>query len=422
MTLFEELLQNETLKSVRERIVTIAQASTLSITNWITGGTGEQTLQTFALATYQKSLVISQTIRGLASLDTSTDPGDFDPYDPNNETLPPEPGFLSAKGENDFGTPRREATFASGFVTFTNAGPVARTFGPSSLTFTWTASPPDPAPTYRNAPDPSIYTDPGGTVTVSAGTSISLPIYAEEVGTRSNAPPNALSLTTVLGGCSATNPSPIVGTDRESAEDYRERCRQAPSRVSLGGPTAAYEYLAQTKLDGSPLVNASGNPVGITRVQVTQESDDGTVEAYYATGAGAATSEDVDAANDNIERQAFAVPDAITFTGQAATEVPVSVAGTVNVPEGPGVTEAVVRAAIVAALAEYFRTFKVGGLDRVGNLGRLYTSDLQATAAKAFPGLYAVAITTPFDASTILATGEVPVLVTDVTDWTVTIK
>ena len=157
MSFFEDLLENETVASIRDRIVGHAQAATLAITNWIKGGVGEQILETFTQATYAKSLIVSQAIRGHASLDTATDPGDDDPYDPNNANLEPAPGYLSNKGENDFGTPRREATFAGGFVTFVNAGPGIRTFAPGALTFTWTdISPPDPPPTYPNPADPAI--------------------------------------------------------------------------------------------------------------------------------------------------------------------------------------------------------------------------------------------------------------------------
>lgn len=424
MSLFEDLIANETLVSVRARIVEQAKAADLKITNWLVGAVGQQTLEAFTQVTHQTSLNISAAIRGYGSLDTSTDPGDEDPYDSTNADLEPEAGFLSDHGASNYGTPRGEATFASGFVTFVNGGTIARTFAPESLTFTWTdESPPSPPPTYRNAPDPAIYTNPDGTVTVAALATLVIPISAEEIGTRSNAPSSALSLTTTLSGCTATNAAPIAGTDRESAADYRARCRQAAARLSLGGPSAAYEYLAKTNLDGTVLLNASGNPVNISRVQVSQESDTGIVDVFYASPAGAATSEDVTAANTNIELEAFATPDTITFTGAAAVEVPIAVAGTAKVKAAAGVAdpEAAAKAAIVAELVEAFAAYPVGGEDQVDGAGVIYTRDIQADAAQAYPGLYALLVTTPAGASTALAKGEVATLNTTVGDWTVTV-
>ena len=47
--------------------------------------------------------------------------------------------------------------------------------------------------------------------------------------------------------------------------------------------------------------------------------------------------------------------------------------------------------------------------------------DLQAIAATAYPGLYAVSVTTPAGASTALALGEVATYAGTIADWTLTI-
>lgn len=422
MTLFSDIIENETLASVRARIVGYAQAAEVTVTNWREGGVAQQMLEAFTQATHLGSLVVTQIVRGFASLDTSTDPGDYDYYDPANEGLDPEPGFLSAYGENTYGTPRGEATFASGFVTFTNAGTVQRTFAPGALTFTWTAnSPPSPPPTYRNGTDAAIYTNADGSVTVAAGATLVIPVTAEEIGTRSNASATSLSMTTVFGGCSATNTAPVVGTDREIAANYRIRCRKAPARLSLGGPSAAYEYLAKTQIDGEPLLNASEAPVNITRVQSSQESSTGIVDVFYASGSGAATAEDVTAANANIEIEAFATPGAITFTGAAAAELSIPVLGQAKVKAGPGVTIDGVKVAILAALTKWFSVHPIGGVDQVLDAGVIYSHDVQSVAACAYPGMYDVLVTSMAGTSTPLAKGVVAVLSSAVEDWTVVI-
>src|SRR5262249_21644553 len=147
----------------------------------------------------------------------------------------------------------------------------------------------------------------------------------------------SLSLTTTLVGCTATNPAAVLGTDREDADVYRARCRQAPSRLSLGGPSSIYEYLAAKTIDGKPLKNAQGAAVNITRVWVSQDSPTGDVAAYYASDNGGANPDDVAAANANIQAEASAVGDAISFAGQAATPTPIHVVGSAKIKKMPGV-------------------------------------------------------------------------------------
>lgn len=426
MGLYEDLIQNETLTAVRNRVIGFAQAAGLAITNWVVGSVGEQMLQTVAVVEFAKSNVISKVIRCFTSLDLSVDPGDSDAYDTSNALLTPAKGLLSAFGENTFGTARAEASLATGTALFDNsAGLVARTFAPYALTWTWTVDLgggiPAPPPTYRNAEDPDIYTNFDGTVTVAAGATLEIPIVAEEVGTRSNAGVGALSLTTSLVGVTSTNTTPIVGTDREDAAVYRERCRQAGSRLSFAGPADAYAHFAAKYLDGTAVLNELGAPVAITRAQVSEESDTGIVNVWFADVDGAPISEDVDAANENIELHAFVVPDAITYTGSAAVEVAVPVAGTAKVKSAPGVTVAGVKAAILAKLSSTFAAYPIGGRDQVAGAGVLYTADLHGAVATAYPGLYSAAITTPAGVTTALAAGRVAVLDSDLTDWTVTL-
>lgn len=422
MSLFDDLLENETIASMRARVVAYAKSAGLAITDWIEGDPAEQMLQTVALASFQLAQQITAAVRGFASLDTATDPGDDDPFDPDNVNRPPSKGFLSNKGENEFGTPRQGQTFAEVSVDFTNAGPGAETFFPDQLTFTWTLSgPPSPAPTYRNASAPSIYTNPDGSVTVPAATTISLPIQAEVAGKSSSAPAGAITLTTTLiNNCSATNPAPVLGRDRENADDYRARCKEAPARVSLAGPYDAYDYFAKTNLDGTPLLNANGDVVGITRTQQTQESAVATVNVWFATSSGAPIADDVDAANNNIQIQSFAVPGARTYTGQAATETSIHVAGTGKIKARPGVSRGAVIDAILRALAKLFAQYPIGGRDQDGSgNGTFYAADIHGVAATAFPGLYDVVLSSPAD--TALVVGHVGTLNSLVIDWTIAV-
>lgn len=427
MSLFDDAIAGLTGTQVRATVLGYLQAAGVIVTNWRVIGVGKQMFEAFVAAS--QGYVASQAaiVRGFVSLDTSTDPGDVDAYDPNNQDLPPAPGFLSAMGKNVHGTTREEASFANGIARFVNAGPGARVLSPGSVIWTWTAgSPPEPPPTYINVNDPSIYLD--GTVTVPAGTTIDLPVRCEVIGSIGSAPANSLSLTTTLVGCTSTNPAAIVGNDREDAGTYRQNCRQAAARLSFGGPSEAYAYLAVKKLDGSVLLNDSDPPVptSITRVQVTKDSATGIVNAYYASGSGAAIAEDISAAVRNTEF-AFAAPDAITFTGYAATPVNVHVVGTGKIKARIGLTAQVVAEGIVASLVANGKTIPVAGVDQIANAGKVYTSDLEAFARAGYRGLYDVVVTTPAGLSTALAEGEVAVIQSDAGDglgsgdWTVTV-
>lgn len=423
MSVFTDLLTAATLDSVRSTIIAYAQTANLLITDWIVGSVGQQTFEAVASTVYNAGSNIAQVIRGYASLDTSTDPGDVDPYNPVNQTLTPAPGMLSNYGLNTYATERQEATFASGFVTFDNSlGVVPRTFGPDTLTFTYTGgTPPSPAPTYKNSADPTIYTNADGTVTVPAGSTLVIPITADVAGSGSNAPAGVITLSTAMTNVTATNADAVLGRDRQSAASYREACRQAPARTSFGGPAQQYTYLASYNLDGTALDNANGDPVNITRAQVTQDSATGIVNAYFASPTGAAIGADVTAANTNIQIATYGIGDAITYNGAAASEVAITVQGTAKIAAGPGVVSATVRQAIVDALTAAFAEFPIGGVDQVSGAGVIYTNEFHRVAANAYPGLYNVVITVPAGASTALAVGEVATYAGVIGDWTLTI-
>lgn len=414
MSVFDDAIQPTTEDSIRQKMIAFAQSAGLNITNWSIVDTGVQILEaTVSLVNFAVN-VFPTFVRGFTSLDLSTDPGDFDQFDPNNISRTPAPGLLSEFGKNTFGTTREEANFATGFVLFQNNRPGSITLTPGQLVHTWTGgSPPSPAPTYINTDDPTIYIS--GSVTVPAGTSISLPVACQILGAIGSAPPNVLSLTTALTNCTSTNPNPIVGNDRETKDSYIAKCRQASSRVTFANPSEAYAYFATKNADGTPLLNDATTPVptSITRVQIV--GGNGTVSAYYATSSGAAISDDVTAANTNIEIATSAVADAITFTGIASTNQTVHVQGTAKIRKRFGITAQGVAEAIVAAMTAGFSTYEVGGKDQddSGN-GFIYTTDIRGFCTDillgAPIGLYDVEITLPAVDFTALPVGHVPVL------------
>jgi hypothetical protein len=427
MSIFERLVAPSTLDSVRNTVLGYAQAARLKVTDWIVGGTSQQIFESVATALQSFTQIVPQVTRGFASLDTSTDPGDADPYDPANASAAPAEGYLSALGAGTFGTARAGQTFATGFakgfVTLTNGGLSARTFSPGGLIFTRsTASPDGSHPTYRNVADAvlsAIYTNADGSCTLSAGASLTLPVEAIEAGTASNAPESTLSLTTSLLGCSATNATPVLGSDREDAATYRARCRQAAARLSFGGPSDAVEYFAAKNPDGTPLLNGSGAQVAINRAQVLGDSATGIVQSYYASPSGPASSADVTAANDNITKNAYLEADAMTYLGNAATAQMLVVAGTARVRAGAGVSAPTLAAQCAAAAVAYAASVPIGGYDQTAGSGFVYARDVEAAVRAAVPSLYAVQVSVA--ASTAIAVGHVLSTTSGQSDWAITV-
>lgn len=422
MSSFLDLIAPETESAIRNKIRGFAITAKLMIDNWRTGGVGQQMFEMNVAMTEFFTRAVAKAIRGTAALDTSVDPGDEDQYDSINATLAPVPGYLSALGENVHGVTRSAETFASGSITFTNAniaGAEARTIEPYGVVFNGTTID-GITPTYHNTPDTTIYTDPGGTITIPVGTSLEIPIecdFAGAIGTRAT---GLISLSTTLIGCTATNANPVSGNDRENAQQYRETCRAASARLSIGGPGRAYDFLARKNLDGTPLLNGSGNETGITRVFTSSDSATGEVTCYYASASGAPLAEDVIAANENIESECMATPDAITFTGTGALEVNVHVVGTARIRLVAGLDVATIKESIVEKLAEQWALFPIGGVDQDGTgAGFIYIADAEGIARSAYSGLYNVDC--GLDGYWAIPAGRVAVLQNTVSDWTITV-
>lgn len=438
MPSFADLISNEPKGAIRSKIVGLINAAGSQVSKW--SATGQAFLSMAVDAAFDTTTMIPKAVRGLASLDTSVDPGDDDPYDPTNVNLVPAPGFLSTLGESVYNTKRDWETYAEGPVKFVNDGPVARNIAPGGLVFQWTENAP-PAPlTYSNVPDDSVYTNPDGTVTVEKGASLTITVMCDVPGAIGSCPSGSLSLVTTLSGCSATNTAPVVGDDRQTAPNYRALCRDNSAMLSLIGTRAGYRYLARRNIDGTPLLNKTftpPNPVGITRVWVSDDSSYGTVSAYYASDDGPASESDTAVANANIIANMIGVrgptdaPDlgSIVFNGTPAAAVTINVSGTASIdvenkPETmtQGDWVASIQNAIASAVEFSAPKFPIGGLDvNTAGVGQVYTTDLQSIALSAYPRLYNVRVTSPSAESTSVSEGQVVALRSLFSDWTITV-
>lgn len=436
---FEDLYVLPTLSNVKETILQIARAAGLPVDNWILGDPSERWIEIVARAIDAfGSGITTQAVRGFF-LDLATDPGD--PGDLSADQTP-RPGWLSALGASWYGVERGGQTSATSTTyVLTNAGATTTSpFKAFDLTFERTTLGPDGGrPTYRNSDDPSIYTGIGGTLVLAPGASVVIPIVAEQPGTGANA--SAADIATVVtqsyGTLTGSNPSPVLGADREDPDLYRARCRNAASGNAPGGPGAAYRLAANTAKDGSPLLRFDGSgPVGITRVYVSASSAEGKVTVYFADLDGPADAIDVSSANANITGVGLGVitdprgvlPDGVTILptvtdpntggpgGAAADAVNITLGGTAKIKQAVGGLQglaliAAVQAAIATAMATNFSGYPIGGLDQVAGAGVIYTDDLECDVRDAYTGLYAVSLSLPAFSFTAIGEGRVPVLV-----------
>jgi hypothetical protein len=406
-----DLFTYATLTEVKAKIAQFAALGGLDLTSWYAGSPGEQLYQAFAQALAYFTRSNAQFVRGFF-LDYATDPGDPDPFDPTNEALPPAPGFLSALGENCFFTVRPGATFATTAVTMTNGANVPYTFGPDELTI---AHADDATITYRNSADPTFYTGTGGTYTLYPGTAIDVDFAAEEAGTAFNALAGKLTaFVTALPGVTVNNAAAALGSDRMTAVNYRALCRTQASTTSPNGVVDAYLRWSRLNRDGTPLLNASGAAVGITKVQVVGSGVTGEVLVYYADDDAAADAADVTAANANITANILGVGDCITFTGAAATNTDITVTWAVEYLatfNGAAVTGATVKAAINTALSARFKLYPIGGFKQTAGAGTISLEEIRGTVKGAHAAISDVTLSSPVGA-TVIAIGRVPRLTT----------
>ena len=255
MTLWSDLLPQTTLASASATIKGLWASSGVPLTNVRRTAVQFQAAMAHVNAAYSFTQIVNKLVRGFGSLDTATDPGDNDPYDPNNVTLAQSPGLLSYLGQNTYGTTRTQATNAATTVTLMNSSASVATITADALTFTCGATGTTAyGATYRNSYSSSIYASAGNTTTILPGGTLTIPVTAEIAGSAPSAPANSLTLTSTVLGLSVLAQPAAIGLDVEPAADYRSRCRGAAAMLSMCGPGQAYSFIAT-----AAQVDSSGN-------------------------------------------------------------------------------------------------------------------------------------------------------------------
>jgi hypothetical protein len=450
LTLLAQMLQLPDAPTTKAIFIAMMQAGDppIDASAFILGEPTERWLDAAATALNAWGAVPTMATRALF-LHLATDPGDVadDGTPDQSADQTPRPGWLSVTGAGWFGTLREEALFATVSVTVSNATGGAVNIKPFELTVERSYVGADGgSPTYRNTPDPAVYVNFDGSVTIANGASVVLTFEADQIGSYASATAASITVlvTQTFGALTVSNPSATLGQDRESRASYIARCLTAADSNAPGGPINAYRRAATTAKSGGPLLNYStGAPVGITGVQVLPDSTTGVVTGYFYGPSGhVGVATDLSTANANILGVAVGlltdpigvlpdcvvigpeVADPVTGAGFAdVTNTPIAVTysakikasmvvggatpGTYTSGGSPPAPIANIFTAIGIAIAEYLVNLGPGALDQTAGAGVVYTPDIGDTIREAQAGLYNVVLTVPGTSSTAIAVGHI---------------
>jgi phage-related baseplate assembly protein len=227
----------------------------------------------------------------------------------------------------------------------------------------------------------------GGTLAPGnvTATTLELTIVADQPGTGSNASVGAISgFVTPIQGVTATNADPLVGTDEETDEALRIRCRESMAKASPNGPADAYNYFAKTATRA-----ADDSAIGVTRTNVVQGN--GTNFIYVADSSGPIAAADVTEVDTYIQDNV--VPTGFTAVTANATAVTVNVAATIYLRRGTTLTTAELTTAIEERLTTYFALAPIGGYQAGG--GFIFTSAIIGQIFEASSEIVRVVLTDP---------------------------
>lgn len=302
-----------------------------------------------------------------------------------------EEGWLTALAKYVYGVDREPASFASGTFLLSNNGGGDFTQDVGTVRV-------------LHATTRKAYTNTEAFVLTSGTQNLEVDFTATEEGPDSSAGANEITVfETFLPECTVTNPSAIVGLNEQSDPELRVVCRAKLATLSPNGPRGAYAFAVLTAKRND------GTPVDINRVWISPSSSTGVVTIYAASPSGTPTSEDLDAAEANIERLARTDTDTLDLHG--ATAVPLSKSLVLWAQATEGLSSDLVEDSATTALANYTATYPIGGIAKPPSTqGYLYASAVEGTAKSAHESIFAV---DGVGGDLALNPGEVPILTAD---------
>lgn len=288
-----------------------------------------------------------------------------------------------------YGVERSPGTFASGTLTFDNAGGGVYSGGIGDLIVRSSTT----NKTYRNTE----------AFTIGAlATGVEIGFAATELGSDSTAAPGTIDeLVTTLSAVSVTNATALVGTDVETDVDLRIRCAAKLGVISPRGARDAYEYIARSA------VASDGTPIGVTRARTIPDGTGG-LDVYVATASGGVTGTSGDP-DTNLGAVAAAIwescePLCVEATVASATAVNIAVTYEWWVRGVDGVRASDLEPLVATALATYLSQVPIGG-----DGGYVRVSALEAVIGAVRSDTTRIVVTVPA-ADVVITTAQAPVL------------
>lgn len=349
---FADLLSAKTAQAIYDEMIAGVQTAGVKVANWRTGGPYRTLLRVTSVA-LEQVYNVAQAFAGSGFLDYAT--GDW----------------LTLLVKSIFSEDRALALFTSGTVTLTcSAGAGPYTIPSGSLLIS-TAS----GLVYRST----------ASVTVPAGGSATVAVRAESPGAKYNVGINAIDrvMSPTYLGLSVSNPSILggdwitsSGSDDESDDRLRTRCRAKWGTLGTGSPASAYVAWA---------LAASAETA---KVGVNSNLNAGVFASQWVTlvlaGSGGAVSDQ--AVTDTINYITPRLPTCAKLAVVKASTLTQTVSGTVYIRSA--FNTAATQGAIVAALDALAVATSIGG--------SVYLSQVIATIQDAVPGAVRnVVVTSP---------------------------
>jgi hypothetical protein len=262
------------------------------------------------------------------------------------------------------------------------AGRIKQTFATTPVTFTNTSSQPYLFEDDEVVVGTGVVTYRAAAFALAAvgndGASITVNVTADVAGSSGSTLAGTITtMVTTFDGVTCTNAAAARGTDEETDEQLRTRCRLSRAALSNAGHVDAIRFVALSA------TYEDGTAVGVTRVQVVEDSDDmGDVTVFLADADG---SLDVDGVTrvDHLLRT-LVIPTGVNYIGTfAATPVPVDITHTSRYKVSAGFSTDELEAMAAAALGDMFAEHPVGGYveDSTAPDGSMYQSDIETTIA-----------------------------------------
>ena len=370
-----EIMQGKTVQQITADMIAYGQSLGLNVTAWQTLGIARTILAIMARVAWGV-YVLAQFVAAGGYLGTAA--GDY-------LTL------LSLC----YGVVREGATAATGTVTVTNDSTVVYgTIPAGSMRFANGQT----AATYINTRDFDLL----------ASGSVDVAIASESPGSIQGATPGQVSvLVNPLPGVSCTNSAAIVGTDTDSDDSLRQRCRDSLAAPSVFGPSAAYDLACRdaTYDAGIPIVKI---PCGVTRALVISLNGDTVIYVAGDSGAIAGDTSDPTTPLGGVMRaiKLEAKPQTSACLLYSAAPVAQNIVGTYVVREGVTVDGAWVNAVALATLQNDWPQIPIGAVG--GSL--IYRNQIESAIMSAMPlQLQTVQISTPAG-NVSLSVGQVSML------------